>query len=307
MSAIDELPQFLDEAINKYQIPGATVAVLKDGELVAQAAAGVINLNTAVPTTTDSVFQIGSITKPHTATLIMQLVEEGLVNLDTPVVEYLPEFRVARDDVSRKVTLRQFLSHSSGIDGDFFVDSGRGDDCIQKYIDKCTMLPSLFEPGKMMSYCNVGYAVLGRVIEVMRDQTYDQVLKERIFDPLAMTHALSLPEDSLKFRSAIGHISSKTTKNKTYVTRVPFQPFGQKAQGTTTSMTAADLLRFTYMHINQGMGQTGERVLSSSSVSSMQEQQIRALKHTRDGMTGWGVEKSPFPYPFRRLIMQPDT
>lgn len=89
-----------------------------------------INLDTGVPTTVDTVFQIGSISKPVTATLIMQLVDEGLVNLDDPVVRYLPGFQVANASVSRSVTLRQLLSHRSGIDGDFFVNAGRGDDSI---------------------------------------------------------------------------------------------------------------------------------------------------------------------------------
>lgn len=117
MSTLDELPKILDEGIKKYNIPGATLGVLKDGEVVAEAAAGVVNLNTGVDTTSDTVFQIGSITKPHTATLVMQMVEEGLVDLDAPVVEYLSDFRVARDDVSRQVTLRHFLSHSWRMEG----------------------------------------------------------------------------------------------------------------------------------------------------------------------------------------------
>ncbi len=89
---------------------------------------------TGVEVTPDSLFQIGSITKVWTATLVMQLVDEGGLDLDAPVVEALPGFRVADPDVTRTVTMRHLLTHTSGIDGDVFTDTGRGDDCVERYV-----------------------------------------------------------------------------------------------------------------------------------------------------------------------------
>lgn len=94
-----------------------------------------------MPVTTDTVFQIGSISKVFTATLVMQLVDEGLLSLDTPIAKYLPEFHVADDKTRRAVTARHFLSHSSGIDGDFFPDTGRDDDAIARLVDMSALLP----------------------------------------------------------------------------------------------------------------------------------------------------------------------
>ena len=93
-----------------------------------------LNVAPAQPATTDSVFQIGSITKVWTATVVMQLVDEGLLDLDTPVVEVLPELQLADPDVTKQVTMRHLLTHTSGIDGDVFTDTGRGDDCLEKYV-----------------------------------------------------------------------------------------------------------------------------------------------------------------------------
>lgn len=289
MTVLKELQSLLRSSIRKYKVPGASVAILRNNRIVGEAAAGVINLDTRVPTTTDTVFQIGSISKPHTATLIMQLVDEGKVELDAPVVEYLPEFRVADLDVSKKVTIRHFLSHQSGIDGDFFVDSGRGDDSIEKLVSMATMVPSLFPLGAKHSYCNLGFAVLGRVIEVLTRQTFDTVLRTRIFEPLKMVHALSLPEDTLRFRCAIGHVPSQRKKDVWTVTRVPFLSFGQKAAGSTPAMTASDLLRFARMHMNGGRNQKGERLVSSKSVKAMVRRQIRVQKLTQSAITGWGL------------------
>ena len=124
---------------DKHGVPGASLAIL-EGDQVAEAAYGVLNIRSGVEATTDSLFQIGSITKAWTATLVMQLVDEGLLDLDEPVVTYLPEFKVADADVTRTVTTRHLLAHTSGIDGDLFLDTGRGDDAVSKYVEACATL-----------------------------------------------------------------------------------------------------------------------------------------------------------------------
>jgi CubicO group peptidase (beta-lactamase class C family) len=289
MSVLKDLPRLLRSNIKKRQVPGASVAVLRNGRITAATAAGVINLDTKVPATADTVFQIGSITKIFTTTLIMQLVDEGKVELDAPIVHYLPSFRVADLDVSRQVTVRQFLSHQSGIDGDFFVDAGRGDDCVEKLVDMAVMLPSLFPIGEKHSYCNLGFAVLGRVAEVITGKTYDTLLRERIFESLGMDHALSLPEDTLRFRSAIGHVPSQRRKNVWYVSRQPYLTQGQKAAGSTPAMSVTDLLQFAQMHLNGGKNPQDEKILSARSVKAMQKRQIRVQKHTGRALTHWGL------------------
>ncbi len=116
--------------------PGAQLGVLRFGpgsaDELLEAAYGVLHVGTGAPVTTDALFQIGSITKVWTATVAMMLVDEGLLELDTPVAEVLPELRLADPDVTKSVTLRHLLNHTSGIDGDVFTDTGRGDDCLRE-------------------------------------------------------------------------------------------------------------------------------------------------------------------------------
>ena len=289
MTLKNELAPLLRRAIRRHRVPGASVAILRNNRLYASAAAGVTNLDTRVPVTSDTVFQIGSITKPHTTTLVMQLVDEGKLDLDTPVQEYLPDFRVADVDVSRKVTPRHFLSHQSGIDGDLFVDSGRGDDSVERLIQKATMVPSVFPLGAKLSYCNLGFAVLGRVIEVITNRSWDVALQERVFDALGMTHAFSQPEMALRYRCAVGHVPSQRRKNIWYVSRTPYLSFGQKAAGSTPSMSAPDLLKFAQMHMNGGRNQSGDKVLTVRSLKAMLTRQKKAPKHTPAAITHWGL------------------
>ncbi|MEV0753672.1 serine hydrolase [Streptosporangium sp. NPDC050280] len=195
----------LAELITEYEVPGAGLAFLHEGE-VHEFAAGVLNVETGVETTTDSLFQIGSVTKVWTATQIMLLVERGALTLDAPVAEILPEFRVADPEVTKTVTIRHLLSHTSGIDGDLFLDTGRGDDCVEKYVEACANLAQNHPLGATQSYCNSGFIIAGRVIERLTGKGWDAALREQIIEPLGLSHTWTLPEDVLRFRGAMGHI-----------------------------------------------------------------------------------------------------
>ena len=133
--------------------------------------------------TTESLFQIGSITKVWTTTVVMQLVDEGLVELDAPLRRYIPEFSVGDESVAEAVTIRHLLTHSSGIDGDNFADTGRGDDALEKYVATCASLRQVHPVGATMSYCNTGFTLLGRVIEVVTGEVWDTALRTRLISP----------------------------------------------------------------------------------------------------------------------------
>jgi CubicO group peptidase (beta-lactamase class C family) len=120
MGGISEVQGWLDEQVapllEKYDVPGAAWAVLHDGEVV-DGSAGVLSKATGVEATADSVFQIGSVTKLWTATLVMQLVDEEKIDLDEPIRTYLPEFEIADEAAAARITVRQLLSHTAGVRG----------------------------------------------------------------------------------------------------------------------------------------------------------------------------------------------
>lgn len=288
MSLLKDLPKLLKAGIRRHGVPGAALAIHRRGRLY-ETAAGVLNMDTGVTATPDSVFQIGSITKVFTTTLIMQLVDEGLLDLDAPVREYLPNFRVADAAVSRTVTPRQFLSHTSGIEGDLFVDTGCGDDSVARLQDMGTMLPSLFPPGERLSYSNFGFAMLGRITEVLTGGSWDAAIRERLFRPLGMTQALTLPEETLRYRAAIGHVPDKRAPGGQRISPMPWLSHGQKAAGATPMMSAADLLKFAVMHIDRGRSSSGERILSAASVRQMQKPQFRLKGQFARSLNAWGL------------------
>ena len=269
---------------DKHGVPGANLAILQDGE-VSDTAYGVLNLRTGVAATPDSVFQIGSISKVWSATLAMQLVDEGLLDLDAPIVTYLPDFKVADADVTRTVTTRHLLTHSSGIDGDLFLDTGRGDDCVERYVAACADLGQNHPLGATMSYCNSGYIVLGRLIEVLRGKSWDAVLRERLFTPLGLTSAGTLPEEALLHRAAVGHI---TPPGQELMVTPVWGIFRSAGPAGLIHATARETLALAQLHLADGVAPDGSRVISADSAREMRRPQV-AVPDTHTLGSHWGL------------------
>ncbi|GCD93058.1 serine hydrolase domain-containing protein [Embleya hyalina] len=259
----------LDETATRHGVPGASLGILHGGT-VTEAATGFANLDARIEATTDTLFQIGSITKVWTATVAMGLVDEGALGLDEPILEVLPELRLIDDDLTRGVTLRHLLSHTSGIDGDFFVDTGRGDDCLEKYTERLAGVGVNHPLGATMSYCNAGFNLVGRVIERITGDRWDDAMRERLYEPLGLTHTVTLPEDALRFRTAIGHTGTGDDR-----TGVPQWGLVRSAgpAGLICS-TPREVLAFARLHLNDGVTADGTRVLSAAGARLMREKQI---------------------------------
>lgn len=270
----DELQANLDKLIRKREVPGASLAVL-DGEEVLELATGVTNVNTGVEATTDTVFQIGSITKIYTTTLVMQLVDRGEVDLDQPVKEYLPEFRLRDQEAADSITARQLLTHTSGMTDDQFEDFGRGDTAVEKYVESLAHLPQLHRPGELHSYCNSGFVLAGRLVEKLTGQTWDAALKDMLLDPLGLAHTMTLPEEAILHRAAIGHLSDPQNPESGILRRAPAWHFSRAGgPAGVISATARDVISFARMHLDEGRAPDGEEILSAGSVEAMQQPQV---------------------------------
>jgi CubicO group peptidase (beta-lactamase class C family) len=291
----DQLPKLIE----KYDVPGAAVAVLSDGEVV-EHAAGVLSTATGVEATTDSVFQIGSITKLWTSSLVMQLVDDGEVDLDTPVRSYLPEFRIADEDAASRVTVRQLLTHTSGFEGDIFTDTGLGDDCVEKYLGVIHDVPQLFPPGDLWSYNNTGFCVLGRLVEVLRGKPYDACLREHLIKPLGITHAATSPYEAILFRAAVGHYEDAPGAGY-HPTQMWALVRSNIPAGSMFAMSAGALLAFARMHLEDGRAADGTQVLAPGTPARMQGCQVE-LPYLGHLGTSWGLGFERFDLPTGDLV-----
>ena len=171
--------------MDRLYVPGLSLAVVKDGNVVYEHSYGLANVELSVPVTSDTVFQIQSITKTFTASAIMMLVEEGKLSLDDPIGKHLE----GTPDTWKSITIRHLLSHTSGIK-DFINEptaSLRLDVSEQEVLEATAPRELNFAPGERYLYCNTGYHLLAMVVRKVTGKSYGDFLAERIFKPLGMT------------------------------------------------------------------------------------------------------------------------
>lgn len=294
MGRIRDVSRRLEEDLPRlaasHDVPGVSVAVLVDGQVV-EGSAGVVNRRTGEETTPDSLFMIQSITKVLTATLVMQLVDDGLVELDTPVRAYLPAFRTADGDASAEITVRHLLTHTGGFEGDIWVATTAGEDALQRFVDDLVAFaPQYSRPGEMYSYCSAGYGVLGRMVEVLRQTSYSTAVRRHLTGPLGIDELAFCADEALAFRTAIGHIRGSAGADLQPMKQWAVLPPSNPAAGNQLAMSARALMAFARMHLADGVATDGNRLLSATSARAMRECQVdhpAATGRPRGHGLGW--------------------
>ena len=268
---INQLHEYVDKIRTRFNVPALSIAILFEGKRYS-AASGVLNLNTGVEATTDSIFQIASISKVFTATLIMQLVDEGKLLLEAPVKCYLTDFRLADSVATETITLAQLLNHTSGIPGDFVGnDSYTEQNAIARYVDRCSALHLVHPPGERYSYSNAAYNIAGRLIEVVLGITWFDAIEERIFKPLGMRQAVAHPSQVIKHRVAMGHVPDIANEHAWKLSPDCYFPICWAPCGSVLTFAASDLIIFAEAHLNDGRTKDGVSLLSSASTKQMQK------------------------------------
>ena len=204
----EELRHRVETAMAALHVPGVAVGILEDGVETVETF-GVTSIDHPLPVDEHTLFQIGSTTKTFTATLLMQDVEAGRLDLDAPVRRYLPELRLQRDEWSDALLVRHLLTHSGGFDGDWFLVHPRGEDeRLAAIVDAMPGVPAQVPPGAAYAYSNAGFALAGRLAEVLANdgRPYEELIADRISAPLGMTRTLHRAHDLLLHRYVTGHL-----------------------------------------------------------------------------------------------------
>jgi CubicO group peptidase (beta-lactamase class C family) len=264
-----QLQSAIDAARTKYGVPGVSAAVYAGGKL-AMATSGITNVVTGIDVTADTVMHIGSITKTFTTTLMMQLVDEGKLALERPLVDYLPDFHDADPVATRAITVGELLNHTSGIDANLLADAGHDKETIENTVMRIREAPQLHAPAGARSYCNAGMVVAGYLCQRVTGKSWYDLMKERIFAPLGMEHAVVLPEDAVLYRLSVGHYLNPATKAPIRTPRA-YLPISYAPAGSTAMMNAADLMTFARTHMADGVAPNGKRILSAASAARMRE------------------------------------
>jgi CubicO group peptidase (beta-lactamase class C family) len=207
LATADAVDEFLKSHMERHQIPGISLAICRDGQLVRAAGYGLANVELDVPVKPETIFQSGSVGKQFTAMAVMMLVEEGKLGLDDPIVQYFP----GAPSTWKGITVRHLLTHTSGIkDWEGKTDLDYRRDYTENELVKIAMkLPPDFSPGTQWSYSNTGYVLLGILVHKASGKFYGDFLQERVFSPLGMASTRIISESDIVRNRAAGYTLEK--------------------------------------------------------------------------------------------------
>ena len=290
--------------VDEGAIAGAVTLVARDGKVFHLEATGFQDLETSKPMRTDTIFDVRSVTKPVTAIAVVILIEEGKLGLNDPIAKYLPEFKrtgPGQTGQANSITIHHLLTHTSGLPSSRPAEieeiTIRRDRALADVVALHAKQEPEFAPGTQFRYTSSGFAILGRIIEVVSRKSYEQFVKERVFDPLGMRDSFFfIPADkqarvATLYRRQNGKLE-RWRELEEYSKRAKYSApeFGMYS-------TAEDLAALCQMMLNGGTFR-GRRILSRMSVAAM------TANHTiniRSSITqkpayfglGWGLNGDP--------------
>jgi CubicO group peptidase (beta-lactamase class C family) len=288
-----QIPAKMQAFVDQGVISGAVTVVGRHDGILCYDAVGKRDLAAGLPMTKDTLFRIASMTKPITALGLMLLVDEGRLAIDDPVEKHLPEFcgqmlvasrtadLVTLKKPARKITLRDLLTHTSGLPGRYPPGCAdlllKRNHTLAEAIMAQSQRPLEFEPGSKWAYCNAGIDTLGRVIEVVSGQAYETFLQQRLFAPLGMNDSTFYPTDEQRRRVAKlyevvnGRLSEAPDR---LLGQSPDARFPMPCAGLFT--TGGDLARLYQMFLNGGRCQA-RQLVSTATLREMTRLQTGTL------------------------------
>ncbi|MEU6251032.1 serine hydrolase domain-containing protein [Glycomyces sp. NPDC047010] len=265
----NELQQVIAERAAEYAVPGISVGIWHRGREV-YAAHGVTSVEHPLPVDADTIFTLGSTTKSFTATALVILAEQGKVDFDAPVRRYLPGLALADEATAAAITIGQLLNHTAGLDTWMLLDTGDGDDALERYVEALDRLTLIARPGERASYSQAGYNLLGRVIEAVTGTTYEKAIGELLFAPLGLDRSTYFAAEAMTHRFSLGH---NVTDEGTAVSR-PWKLHRAQNPGGGLSSSSRDLVRWARFHLGDGRTESGERLVSAEALHAMREQTV---------------------------------
>ena len=297
------IPVQMEFFVKQGAMAGAVTLIARRGRVVSLEATGYQDVESKNPMRVDTIFDIRSVTKPITAIGIMILMEEGKLTLNEPIEKYFPEFRATgkTQDSPNRITILHLLTHTAGMPMNRPVELAditvKRDRTLAEVVTILSKQEPEFEPGSQFRYYSGGFAILGRIIEMVSGKPFEQFIKERVFAPLGMKDSFFfIPvEKQNRIASMYRLEDGKLNRWK------EIEDYARKAKFSAPEFgmysTAADLASFCQMMLNGGTFK-GKRILSRLSVETMTQNHTLDIKSAvthrpaHQGL-GWGLSGDP--------------
>ena len=265
---VEGLEPFIQKTMRDEKIPGLAIGIVAAGSPVYIQGFGVMDKREpGRPVNAETLFHMASITKPFVATSIMQLAEQGKVDLDAPISKYIPYFQL-KDPRYRSITVRLMLTHTSGMPDveDYLWDKPEFDDgALERYVRSLQDKVLLWDPGTKFAYSNMAYEVLGDLVAKVSTMSFENYVRDNILKPLGMTSSTLLLKDADPTKLAAGHTRVKDGA----LIPVAHYPYNRShTPSSNLHSSASDMVRWMLVNLNRGE-LNGHRILKNSTYDVM--------------------------------------
>lgn len=281
-SALAAIEKTLEEKRKELGIPGMSLAIVKDDKVIYLKGLGVKDFERNIPVTPDTRFAIGSSTKAFTAMLAVMSADDGKLSLDDSPKKFLPYFTLRDQEAAAKITMRDLLSHRSGLNRtDFAMVTGVLN--REELIKVAGMAKPTAKLGEKWQYQNVMYAAAGEAVAKAQNSTWDDLIAKKIFKPLGMTNSDTRIEDMQKSRDySFGYDYNKTTK---VTRRLPQRAIPAAAPAGAINSSARDMAQWVRLMLGNGVF-NGTRLVSEKGIDELTRKQINIAGSIDYGL-GW--------------------
>jgi CubicO group peptidase (beta-lactamase class C family) len=266
---MQSIERFVVDQLAAWEVPGCAVAAVQDGQVVLAAGWGQRDLDTKLPVTADTLFAIGSTTKAFTAATIGALVDDGLLDWERPLRDYVPEIQLHDPVVSDRLTVVDLLSHRSGLPRHEMVWLGHPSRTRAEVIRRLRFLPLSKDLRQAFQYCNLGYLMAGYAVEALSGTSWEDYLRRRLLTPLGMGRS----NLSVEAMSADPDHATAYERRQGVVVPVPQRPITALAPAGAVNSCAADLTRWLLAQLGDGQ-LDGKAVMSAAMVAHQHEPHI---------------------------------
>lgn len=280
---------FIEKTMFLQDIPGLAIAITKENEIVYSKGFGLRNIDSKENVNQETIFHMASITKTFVGTGIMQLVEQGKIDMNKPVVDYLPYFHL-KDSRYKDITVLHMLSHTSGMPdcADYGWENPEYDDqALERYVRSLDNISLIGEPGERFRYSNIAYEVLGDLIAEVSGESFEDYIEKNIFKPLGMNDSMLISKDRRTETLASPHI--KNEDRKVVVSKVfPYN----RAHGPSSTLTSnvLDISRWAMMNLGRGELE-GVRILKDATYDLLWNPVATIKSNKEDIGISWFLSK----------------
>lgn len=279
------IDRIAEEALKNGPVPGVALTVVRGDQVLYQKAYGYADQENRLPMGTNSQVFLGSTGKGFTALAVMQLVEQGKVNLDAPVQSYLPFFGT-NDPGGARITVRHLLSHTSGVTPGPNLDDRWPGPLEQDVRQASRGLRFVNDPGRVFDYQTLNFAAAGLIVEQVSGLPYREYVRRNLLAPLNMPLTGFAPNFPGPARTLVGYPEENGQLQRVVLTRTEGYSEGASPAGPTWVSTAEDLTNYLTMLLGGGTFR-GRRVISAASLAEMQRPQVETDGPTERYGLGW--------------------